>query len=554
MVEDRAIPSYAGCQWLVLVLLSQLVLVIAIAAPVNLYVATNGSDANSGTLAAPFQTIDRARLEVRALKALAINQGRPINVFLRAGRYSLAQTLEFTPEDSGFSAQAPVTYQAYCDPAVEASAISVLQFPYVDKGKTPPRLLWNGVGDKSAWPGPVDPFAEMGVNFTNNSLLAAPLTPRVIAATDIGNVCVDKNGLGHTCYADGPLATCVSGCMTSCASRLDRKTYSDVFYAQFSHLFGKDLRKEEDCVEICTLSCRNCERVEISGAKQITSATWSLYQTITATVNGVQQTLKIFQTDLTALVPAAVAVTPTFTSLFLNGTQLPRAGFPNCLVKQANDSFNQRAFNCSYSPVVKLEQPGHTLTYNSTTFSSRVSNWASAQGVQVEVLPNASQPGNLLYSMASVDATLKQIVLSAGGSQLSYDLFDHGPSVSIANVAAFRVENVLAELDSPGEWFFDESTRRLYLIPLTTATMSVAALTSAVIEIPILQQIVRVSGSRESTVLEAAHASSSLIETNSSILAANLSFRHLTFSGTQLRYTDLCTFLLWQFKLAGLTF
>lgn len=529
-------------QWLVLVSLWQLDLVIATVTPVNLYVATNGSDANSGTFAAPFQTIDRARLEVRALKSLVPNQGRPINVFLRAGRYALTQTLEFAPEDSGFFAQAPVTYQAYCDPAVEASATSVLQFPYVDKGKTPPRLLWNGVGNKTAWPGPVDPFAEMGVNLTNNSLLATPLTPRAIATTDIGSVCVDKNGLGHTCYADGPLATCVSGCMTSCVSRVDRKTYSDVFYAQFSHLFGKDLRKEEDCVEICTLSCRNCERVEISGAKQITSATWGLYQTITTTVNGVQQTLKIFQTDLSTLVPAAVAVTPTFTSLFLNGTQLPRAGFPNCHFKQANDS-TQRAFNCSYSPVVKLEQPGHTLTYDSTTFSPRVSNWATAQGVQVEVLPNASQPCNLLYTMASVDTSQKQIVLSAGGSQLSYDLFDAGPSVSTANVAAFRVENVLAELDSPGEWFFDEGTRQLYMIPLTAATMSVGALTNAVIEIPILQQIVRVSGTRENTVLEAAHASSSILETTSSMPASNLSFLHLTFSGTQLHHTDLCTLI-----------
>lgn len=534
-----AIPRVFVCQWLLLAWHWQLSFVIATLSPLNLYVATNGSDTNSGSFAEPFLTIDRARLEVRALKLLDLNQGRPIFIFLRAGRYALTQTLEFTPEDSGFSAQAPVTYQAYCDPSIEAAAISVLQFPYVDKDKTPPRLCWNGVGNKSALPGPVDPFAEMGVNLTNNSLLATPLKPRAIAATDIGNVCVDKNGLGHTCYTDGPLATCVSGCMTSCISRVDRKTYSDVFYSQFSHLFGKNLRKEEDCVEICSLSCKNCERVEISGAKQVIGATWSLYQTITAPVNGVQQTLKIFQTDLSVLVPAAVAVTPTFTSLYLNGTQLPRAGFPNCVIKSTNDT-TQRAFNCNYAPVIKLEQPSHILTYDSSSFSPRVATWATTRSVEVELLLNASQPGNLLYSVASIDTTRNQIMLSAGGPHLSYDLFDEGPSISKANVAAFRVENLLAELDAPGEWFFDEITRQLYLIPLTAATMSVNALTSAVIDIPILHQIVRVSGTRENTVLEAAHACSSLLETNSSIPASNLSFRLLTFSGSLLRHTDLC--------------
>ncbi|OGV62482.1 MAG: hypothetical protein A3K19_33545 [Lentisphaerae bacterium RIFOXYB12_FULL_65_16] len=90
-----------------------------LAAPsVNVYVAIDGNDAWSGTLAipneaktdGPFATPERARDEIRKLK---VEKGLPpggVTVELREGTYELAQPFALTEADSG-TAEAPVTYR-----------------------------------------------------------------------------------------------------------------------------------------------------------------------------------------------------------------------------------------------------------------------------------------------------------------------------------------------------------------------------------------------------------------------------------------------------------
>ncbi len=85
----------------------------------TLYVSPEGSDAWSGrrpTVRAgdtdgPFATIARARDAIRALPP-EVRQRTPVTVLIRGGRYELAETLVFGPEDSG-TAKAPITYAAY---------------------------------------------------------------------------------------------------------------------------------------------------------------------------------------------------------------------------------------------------------------------------------------------------------------------------------------------------------------------------------------------------------------------------------------------------------
>ena len=64
----------------------------------NYFVATDGSDSNPGTLAAPFATIGKAQTAVRALSK---SGGNPITVIVRGGTYSVSQALSFTSADSG---------------------------------------------------------------------------------------------------------------------------------------------------------------------------------------------------------------------------------------------------------------------------------------------------------------------------------------------------------------------------------------------------------------------------------------------------------------------
>jgi len=86
----------------------------------SLHVATNGSDAWSGTLPAPnaagtdgpFATLSRARDAVRKLRDAEGKLPGPITVLVRGGKYFLDETLVLGPEDSG-TRECPVTWEAY---------------------------------------------------------------------------------------------------------------------------------------------------------------------------------------------------------------------------------------------------------------------------------------------------------------------------------------------------------------------------------------------------------------------------------------------------------
>ena len=76
----------------------------------DFYVATDGDDANPGTVRKPFATLTRARHAVRELKKNGLN--KDLTVFVRGGTYVLKEPLAFGPDDSGTDAHA-ITYAAY---------------------------------------------------------------------------------------------------------------------------------------------------------------------------------------------------------------------------------------------------------------------------------------------------------------------------------------------------------------------------------------------------------------------------------------------------------
>ena len=90
-----------------------------LAAPMQLYVAPNGSDGwagtrpepNPGRTNGPFATLGRAQAEVRKLNAAGrLRAGA--TVFVRAGTYEFSQTFTLGPEDSG-TAEHPIVYREY---------------------------------------------------------------------------------------------------------------------------------------------------------------------------------------------------------------------------------------------------------------------------------------------------------------------------------------------------------------------------------------------------------------------------------------------------------
>ncbi len=77
---------------------------------IELFISTSGSDANSGTKEKPFQTLERARDEIRSLKASGpLKNGA--TVWLAEGIYERNTTFELNESDSGLG-DAPIVYRA----------------------------------------------------------------------------------------------------------------------------------------------------------------------------------------------------------------------------------------------------------------------------------------------------------------------------------------------------------------------------------------------------------------------------------------------------------
>ncbi|MCU0980656.1 MAG: right-handed parallel beta-helix repeat-containing protein, partial [Pirellulaceae bacterium] len=77
----------------------------------TLFVAGHGSDANPGTEEKPFATLERARDEIRRLKAGGPLPAGGITVEVGGGLYELPRPLELTDQDSG-AENAPIVYRA----------------------------------------------------------------------------------------------------------------------------------------------------------------------------------------------------------------------------------------------------------------------------------------------------------------------------------------------------------------------------------------------------------------------------------------------------------
>src|SRR5438034_4883086 len=77
----------------------------------ELYVAVNGSDDNSGTRERPFTTFERARDEIRKLRQNDRLPKSGVTIRLRGGDYVRTNALELTAADSG-TAGSPIVWEA----------------------------------------------------------------------------------------------------------------------------------------------------------------------------------------------------------------------------------------------------------------------------------------------------------------------------------------------------------------------------------------------------------------------------------------------------------
>ena len=99
---------------------------------------------------------------------------------------------------------------------------------------------------------------------------------------------------------------------------------------------------------------------------------------------------------------------------------------------------------------------GTAAKYNVTTFSPRVGNWTIPDAV-LHVI-HYSWWGNWQWHLDSINETTTSFEFGKGGWQDA-----HGGGV-VHNY--FFIENILEELDSPGEWYVDSKQRLIYYWPI----------------------------------------------------------------------------------------
>jgi len=116
------------------------------------YVSPSGSDADSGTLGAPFRTIEKARDVVRTVNA---SMKGDIVVYLRGGTYALDSTVAFGPADGGKNGYY-VKYAAYTgETPLLTGGVPVTGWTVSDQAKN----IWKATGVTSR-------FRQLYVNGT----------------------------------------------------------------------------------------------------------------------------------------------------------------------------------------------------------------------------------------------------------------------------------------------------------------------------------------------------------------------------------------------------
>ena len=199
-------------------------------------------------------------------------------------------------------------------------------------------------------------------------------------------------------------------------------------------------------------------------------------------------------------VPAGVV----FDQLFVDGTRQVRARFPN---------FNaQRPLRDGpgYTQITggTNKRPDQWVSYNPATFSAR--EWKNPTTGLVHGFQSHNW-GNMQYRLAGVDRTQNRLLLGEGGWQLQRS---QGLGMAREAGSPIYVENILEELDTPGEWFLDAPSRTLYWLPPSGANTA-----SALIEGVITKDLIVMRGTATAPV-------------------RHLAFRGLTFSQTRLTFME----------------
>ena len=385
-------------------------------------VSTTGNDAASGTLSAPFRTLERAQTAVRA----AITGGLPSNgvvVWVRGGTYEVTKTLALTSSDSG-TTTAGITWSGY--PGESAHLVG---------GKT------------------IDPSAFVPVTSASPvwSRLDASVQGKVLVA-DLGALGMTDYGTlvptGNDCSSNAKssaLELAIDGAAMPLARWPDPAENTDIVppnNAPSLHVYGAGLVPDVtgDYVKSgVTDGVSQFARTGLVGGKP-----YNLHRSTWTDTNGVHVAWFLSTT-------ASGYPTNADPWFFLYAPELQD-------LDPSNGAVGRPSFRDPASIHQGLVAVAKSLSSTQFEYANpRPTRWAQAKDVWLH--------GLFKYGWA--ECHTKVSTLNSGTQTMTLAT---APGFGIAQGQPYYAENLLEEITAPGEWYVDRAAGKLYLLPPSSLT------------------------------------------------------------------------------------
>lgn len=182
-----------------------------------------------------------------------------------------------------------------------------------------------------------------------------------------------------------------------------------------------------------------------------------------------------------------------FTQLYVDGVRQIRARYPNHDPEgDRTQADGEGETKPGYiKPLGADDWPHHAIRYNSETFTTK--RWSHPDEAVLHIFAN-NYWGNMQWRLRSIDYDTNTLHLGEGGWQLN-EVFQRSAATGVGTRSNFYIENLLEELDAPGEWYSDPRRDVLYYYPPKEV-----ALDRALVEVSRLKHLIEFKGSKEKPV------------------------------------------------------
>ena len=198
-----------------------------------------------------------------------------------------------------------------------------------------------------------------------------------------------------------------------------------------------------------------------SGTKQV-PVTYCAYPGEQVVISGGKKLSLQWKPWRDGIMQARVDSSVSIDQLFVNGTRQYIARRPN--PEPRSKAFSSRLKPVVGEPVSKVTPRLHgypALVYDPAKFSRK--KWANP-GLAVIHVMQQQRWGNMQWKIRSIDYKTHTITLGEGGWQIG-TLWEEFRVNRVGGHSAFFIENVLEELDAPGEYYHDVKAGVLYYKP-----------------------------------------------------------------------------------------